>query len=511
MNTELNFPRRLLAGLTALALLLMLALPVWAEGEETEKLPVSINSVEDLLQLVADCRLDSWSEDRTVDLNTDLDLTGVDFAGIPTFSGTFDGNSHTISGLSLVDDGSVTGFFRYIQADGVVHDLTIRGRSMPSGSRTTVGGIVGSNAGTLINCRFEGVASGASIVGGIAGTNLSSGTINNCTTTGSVYGAHFIGGIVGENHGAVINCGNDANVNTTVDQNEVDLSELTLNDLIGTENAADARLCRHCGATLPEGPQPVPLRLQHVAASRLCLLTATVSTAGLVLFLLLTLLFPAMQHGFHELAASVGVLLPKDGRLFGGAAFFFFLPSAALCAGLWLAWRAARKEEPVPLTAYRAFRAAAWMEFVLLTVLCLPLHLYLFPFHLPDFARSRVLSGYIGLLIIWAISLVYFCVSRRFLRALGWRTLREKQGPGPCSVMLGINVLLALAMVLGAFSGLFSESLFSGFFPLAFFDGLCRGGGRLLAVLSLLVWAAIRVLLALLLLRLWPLLQKPEK
>ena len=41
MNTELNFPRRLLAGLTALALLLMLALPVWAEGEETEKLPIS--------------------------------------------------------------------------------------------------------------------------------------------------------------------------------------------------------------------------------------------------------------------------------------------------------------------------------------------------------------------------------------------------------------------------------------------------------------------------------------
>ena len=108
MNTELNFPRRLLAGLTALALLLMLALPVWAEGEETEKLPVSINSVEDLLQLVTDCRLDSWSADRTVDLNTDLDLTGVDFAGIPTFSGTFDGNGHTISGLSLVDDGSVT-------------------------------------------------------------------------------------------------------------------------------------------------------------------------------------------------------------------------------------------------------------------------------------------------------------------------------------------------------------------------------------------------------------------
>ena len=239
MNTELNFPRRLLAGLTALALLLMLALPVWAEGEETEKLPVSISTVDDLLQLVTDCRLDSWSEGRTVDLNADLDLTGIDFAGIPTFSGEFNGNHHTISGLSLVDDGSVTGFIRYVQESCVVRDLTIRGRSMPTGSRTTVGGIVGSNAGTLENCRFEGVASGASVVGGIAGTNLTSGTINKCTTTGSVYGAHFIGGIVGENHGVVINCGNEASVNTAVNQNEVDLSELTLNDLIGTENAAD--------------------------------------------------------------------------------------------------------------------------------------------------------------------------------------------------------------------------------------------------------------------------------
>ena len=238
-NIVASLPRRLLAGLTALCLLCMLALPVYAEGEETEKLPVSISSVDDLLQLVSDCRLDSWSADRTVDLNADLDLTGVDFAGIPTFSGTFNGNHHTIQGLSLVDDGSVTGFIRYVQEGAVIRDLTVRGRSMPTGSRTTVGGIVGSNAGTLENCRFEGVASGASVVGGIAGTNLDNGTINNCTTTGSVYGAHFIGGIVGENHGVVINCGNNSNVNTTVDQNDVDLSELTMQDLIGTENAAD--------------------------------------------------------------------------------------------------------------------------------------------------------------------------------------------------------------------------------------------------------------------------------
>ena len=84
-----------------------------------------------------------------------------------------------------------------------------------------------------------GVSSGASVVGGIAGTNLAAGVIESCTTTGSVYGAHFIGGISGENHGIIANCTNTSSVNTTVEQNDIDLSSLTLNDLIGTENVAD--------------------------------------------------------------------------------------------------------------------------------------------------------------------------------------------------------------------------------------------------------------------------------
>ena len=138
------------------------------------------------MQLADSCRLDSWSKNRTVYLDADLELTGSGFAGIPSFSGVFEGQGHTISGLSLVDDGSVIGFFRYVQQGANVRDLVIRGRSMPTGSRSTVGGIAGSNAGTLHNCRFEGVSSGASVVGGIAGTNLAAGVIESCTTTGSV-------------------------------------------------------------------------------------------------------------------------------------------------------------------------------------------------------------------------------------------------------------------------------------------------------------------------------------
>jgi len=242
MNRTSDLTRRLWAALLALCLTLSLALPVFAEGESnTEpetKATYHIGTVDELLQLADYCRLDSWSENRTVVLDTDLELTGSGFTGIPSFSGVFEGQGHVISGLSLVDDGSVIGFFRYVQKGANVRDLVVRGRAMPSGSRTTVGGLAGSNAGTLHNCRFEGVSSGASIVGGIAGNNLVTGVIESCTTTGSVYGAHFIGGLAGQNHGIIANSTNAASVNTTVEQNDIDLSELTLGDLIGTENAA---------------------------------------------------------------------------------------------------------------------------------------------------------------------------------------------------------------------------------------------------------------------------------
>lgn len=243
MNRIFQLTRRLWAALLALCLVLALTLPVFAEGESsadtTEKETYHIGTMDELLQLADYCRLDSWSENRTVMLDADLELTGSGFSGIPSFSGVFLGQGHVISGLSLVNDGSVVGFFRYVQKGANVRDLVVRGRAMPTGSRTTVGGIAGSNAGTLHNCRFEGVSSGASIVGGIVGTNLASGVIESCTTTGSVYGAHFIGGIAGENHGIIANSTNTANVNTTVEQNDIDLSELTLGDLIGTENVAD--------------------------------------------------------------------------------------------------------------------------------------------------------------------------------------------------------------------------------------------------------------------------------
>ena len=237
-----SWMRRLAAGFTAIALLVSFALPVFADDAEPlpeEKPTVHITTVDELLQLAKDCSLDTYSTHRTVLLDADLDLVGQGFAGIPIFNGTFDGQGHTISNLNLVQDGSVVGFFRYLESDAVVQNLTLQGRAMPEGSRRTIGSVAGSNAGTVKNCSFVGVSSGVSMVGGIVGQNLSGGVVDGCTATGSVYGAHFVGGIAGDNHGVIANCVNKASVNTKVEQNEIDISSLTIKDLIGTENVAD--------------------------------------------------------------------------------------------------------------------------------------------------------------------------------------------------------------------------------------------------------------------------------
>lgn len=230
--------QRLLSALLSLCMLAALLAPVVrAEGEEPATLQIS--DADGLLALARDCRLDSWSQGRTVELTADIDLTGTDFAGIPTFGGTLEGVGHTISGLTLSTEGSVQGLFRYLQQGAVVQDLHLSGTVQPGGTRADVGGFAGQNAGTIRNCSFSGTVSGTTRIGGIAGSNTVTGVITDCTVDGSVYGDHFVGGMTGQNDGVVSGCTNNAAVNTTVSQNEVKLDDLTLTDLLTTERAAD--------------------------------------------------------------------------------------------------------------------------------------------------------------------------------------------------------------------------------------------------------------------------------
>ena len=236
MNKLKDGTQRVLAALLSLCMLLAVLPGAALAADQPQKQTIHIATAQDLLNLAESCRLDSWSKDKLVVLDADIDLTGVDFEGIPTFGGEFQGGSHRITGVSLTQDGSAVGFFRYVQEGALINELTVSGNVVPGGSRSTVGGIAGKNEGTIQGCWFSGVVSGASKVGSIAGVNESTGMIVGCTSTGVAYGQHFVGGVVGDNHGAVTGTLNGSNVNTTVEQNDVDLSDLTLQDFTTTES-----------------------------------------------------------------------------------------------------------------------------------------------------------------------------------------------------------------------------------------------------------------------------------
>lgn len=200
--------------------------PTAPEEDTLLRQTVTIQTAEDFLLFAKNCQLDTWSQDKEVLLTADISLAGTGFVCVPTFGGVFRGNGHTIQGLNL--DGSVNpaGLFSQLQATAVVQELNVSGTVTPDADATIVGGIVGTNRGTLENCTFTGTVEGNAATGGICGINY--GTLRNCRSYGTLMGKNRTGGIVGDNQATVEGCENHMAVNTTsvdptIDPTRIDL------------------------------------------------------------------------------------------------------------------------------------------------------------------------------------------------------------------------------------------------------------------------------------------------
>ncbi|NMP36544.1 MAG: hypothetical protein GX051_00250, partial [Clostridiales bacterium] len=118
------------------------------------------------------------------------------------FTGTFDGNGHTVSGIYVNTASNLVGLFGKsagtIKNTGVINSY-IRGV-------ISVGGICGSNvSGDITNCYNTGTVSASNYyVGGVCGSN--GGSVTGCYNTGAVSGSDSVGGVIGSNNGTVTNC-----------------------------------------------------------------------------------------------------------------------------------------------------------------------------------------------------------------------------------------------------------------------------------------------------------------
>lgn len=202
--------------------------------------------------------LKKWAEgiqNGTISLNAkcllfdDIDFSGSE-AWTPVgssdngFTGTFDGQGHTISNMTIAGN-QYAGMFAYInggqvqnvefknieilqnpnnQYVGVVagynngtisHCQITDGTAYINNTDGSIGGIAGQNDGTIsccevVDCILNGNKNSA-YVGGIAGLNSVEGQIEACSFTDIIYAATNGGGIVGQNDGDIRACWADAN------------------------------------------------------------------------------------------------------------------------------------------------------------------------------------------------------------------------------------------------------------------------------------------------------------
>lgn len=142
----------------------------------------------------------SSGEDSAV-LMDNIDMKDVEWTPIGTknmpFSGNFDGNGHTISGLNY--SGEYAGLFGYMN-NGTISNIKLADSSFANG--TASGGICAvNNGGTIENCAVDNVAVSGGTAGGICGQN--SGTITDCFFSGNVSSDGKYGGICGANSGTI--------------------------------------------------------------------------------------------------------------------------------------------------------------------------------------------------------------------------------------------------------------------------------------------------------------------
>lgn len=135
------------------------------------------------------------------------------------FSGTFDGNGHTVT-LNITSGSANTGLFKKLVGGATVKNVITSGSITVNANN--VGGITGVadtelGAITISNCKNEAAIKGNKVVGGILGGCTEDDhalTISACANEGNISGTRNIGGICGtlENAHFIKNCYNSGEV-----------------------------------------------------------------------------------------------------------------------------------------------------------------------------------------------------------------------------------------------------------------------------------------------------------
>ena len=192
--------------------------------------------------------------DINITLDKNIDLTGKDWTPIGTsfdnsYTGTFDGGGHTITGLTITTKDQFVGLFGYLNRAGTVKNVVMEGIQITSNHMFgNTGGVAGFSWGTIENCSVSGSVSGTKCVGGVVGAQKA-GSITGCSSSATVKGTVDVGGVAGEKWGSMTACYATGNVTLAIDSPK----NLSGGGLVGFNGGSGVLACYATGNVTSTG------------------------------------------------------------------------------------------------------------------------------------------------------------------------------------------------------------------------------------------------------------------
>ena len=195
--------------------------------------------------------------DINITLDKNIDLTGKDWTPIGTdydnsYTGTFDGGGHTITGLTVTTNDKYAGLFGWLNRAGTVKNVVMEGVQITSNQiyGGSIGGVVGYSWGTIENCSVSGSVSGTVYVGGVVGAQIG-GSITGCSSSATVKGTVDVGGVAGQTNSSATLTACYATGNVTIEINPA--KNIAGGSLVGMNAGSSLLACYATGNVTSTG------------------------------------------------------------------------------------------------------------------------------------------------------------------------------------------------------------------------------------------------------------------
>ena len=195
--------------------------------------------------------------DINITLDKNIDLTGKGWTPIGTdydnsYTGTFDGGGHTITGLTVTTNDEYAGLFGWLNRAGTVKNVVMEGVQITSNQiyGGSIGGVVGYSWGTIENCSVSGSVSGTVYVGGVVGAQIG-GSITGCSSSATVKGTVDVGGVAGQTNSSATLTACYATGNVTIEINPA--KNIAGGSLVGMNAGSSLLACYATGNVTSTG------------------------------------------------------------------------------------------------------------------------------------------------------------------------------------------------------------------------------------------------------------------